>query len=159
MLRLLQHGWGIVLGTMVLCAGVVGAVHGTERSVRRHGVPSDGSSLIADKQQVPTGIILLEYFLPVTEHEHHIEGDLQGYVTLADGTPRGVQKRGLSKGRGRSGHGYGMGMVDFYAVGGRCARRHWQRREQERGGGAENPSLSSLVLDPAVRHLTHARSS
>ena len=56
MLRLAQYGWGIVmLGTVVLCAGfAVGA--STDRSVRRHGVPPDGGSLIADKPQVPTGI-------------------------------------------------------------------------------------------------------
>ena len=56
MLRLSQDGWGIVLlGALVLCAGfAVGA--STDRSVRRHGVPPDGGSLIADKAQVPTGI-------------------------------------------------------------------------------------------------------
>ena len=56
MLRLSQDGCGIVfLGTVVLCAGfAVGA--STDRSVRRHGVPPDGGSLIANKAQVPTGI-------------------------------------------------------------------------------------------------------
>ena len=59
MIRLAQYGWGIVmLGTVVLCAGfAVGA--STDRSVRRHGVPPDGGSLIADKPQVPTGISYL----------------------------------------------------------------------------------------------------
>ena len=56
MLRLSQDGWGIVLfGMVVFCAGVaVGA--STDRSVRRHGVPSDGSSQIVDEPQVPAGI-------------------------------------------------------------------------------------------------------
>ena len=58
MLRLSQDGGGIALFwtvVVVLCAGfAVGA--STERSVRRHGFPSDGSSLIVDKPQVPAGI-------------------------------------------------------------------------------------------------------
>ena len=56
MLCISQDGWGIVVfWTLVLCAGfAVGA--STERSVRRHGSPSDGSSLIVDKPQVPAGI-------------------------------------------------------------------------------------------------------
>ena len=45
----------MLFGAVVLCAGVaIGA--NTDRSVRRHGVPPDGGSLIADKPRVPTGI-------------------------------------------------------------------------------------------------------
>ena len=114
---------------------------------------------------------------------------MHSYVTLGNDAPRGVRKRGLSKGKagsvreqveswkvrgkvGRVGNlaksrgslwmvWYGMVVVDFCALGGRCARGHWhtgKRKGEGEGGKAKilgfGPWSLVLLQDPAARRAT-----
>ena len=111
---------------------------------------------------------------------------MHSYVTPADDAPLGVRKRGLSKGKagsvreqveswkvrgkiGRVGNlakSRGLWMVwmvlvDFCALGGRCARRDWhtgKRKGEGEGGKAKilgfGPWSLVLLQDPAARRAT-----
>ena len=114
---------------------------------------------------------------------------MHSYVTPGNDAPRGVRKRGLSKGKagsvreqveswkvrgkvGRVGNlaksrgslwvWYGwMVVVDFCALGGRCARRDWhtgKRKGEGEGGEAKilgfGPWSLVLLQDPAARRAT-----
>ena len=114
---------------------------------------------------------------------------MHSYVTLGNDAPRGVRKRGLSKGKagsvreqveswkvrgkvGRVGNlaksraslwygWYGMVLVDFCALGGRCARRDWhtgKRKGEEEGREVKilgfGPWSLVLLQDPAARRAT-----
>ena len=64
----------LLLGTVVLSAGVaIGA--NTGRSVRRHGVPPDGGSLLADTPQVTAGI---SYISQRTNFDPDVEARCDG---------------------------------------------------------------------------------